>query len=257
MKKYLLYLLLILNLSVVAQDSSLVLNEDPILLFDRGNEAFKSDDFEKSIELYQAVLASNHESWELHYNLGNAYFKLGNTSRAILHFEKAKKLNPDQEDLLINLEMANLKTVDKVESKPELVISTYWDTLLNAYTIDEWGKNSIIMSFIALMIMMIFLFTKGLLRKISFFSSLFVCIISLLFFVLGHQQKSLQTSQKFAIVFSPSVTVKSAPEDDGTKIFVIHEGTKLKVLESEGDWSRISLMNGTKGWVKSNVYEGI
>ena len=99
MKGLLIYILLLLNLTAFAQDSSFVVNEDPMLLFERGNEAFKSDDLEKSIELYQAVLALNNESWELHFNLGNAYFKSGNTSRAILHYEKAKKLNPDQEDL--------------------------------------------------------------------------------------------------------------------------------------------------------------
>ena len=257
MKGLLINLVLLLNLSASAQDSAFVLNEDPMLLFDHANEAFKADEFERSIELYQSILSSDNESWELHFNLGNAYFKSGNTSRAILHYEKAKKLQPDQEDLIINLEMANLKTVDKVESKPELAISTWWNILLNAYTIDDWGKNSIIMSFAAFLIMISFLFTKGLLKKITFFTSLFVFLISLLFFVLGLQQKSLQTKQKYAIVFSPSVTVKSAPEDDGTKIFVIHEGTKLKVLGIEGDWSRIALTNGTKGWVKSSVYEGI
>jgi len=257
MKGLLLYLILLLHLTSMAQDSSQTVPDNPMLLFEQGNEAFKADDFEKSIELYQAILALNLESWEVHFNLGNAYYKSGNTARAILHYEKAKKLNPDQEDLLVNLEMANLKTVDKVESKPELVISTYWDTLLNTFTIDEWAENSIIMSFTALFLMILFLFTRGLLKKITFFTSLFVGLISVLFFVLGHQQKSLQTNQKYAIVFSPSVTVKSAPEDDGTKIFVIHEGTKLKVIKDEGDWSQISLMNGTKGWVKSSVYEGI
>lgn len=257
MKGLFIYLVLILNISVFGQDSTLASVQDPALLFERGTEAYKAEEFETCIELYQAVLALNLESWELHYNLGNAYFKSGNIPRAILHYEKAKKLNPDQEDLLINLEMANLKTIDKVESQPELVITTYWDTLLNAFTIDEWGENSIIMSFVALIIMILFLFTRGLLKKITFFTSLFIFLVSVLFFVLGHQQKSLQTNQKYAIVFSPTVTVKSAPEDDGTKIFVIHEGTKLKVMGTEGEWSRISLMNGTKGWVKSSVYEGI
>jgi len=257
MKGLTVILVLILNLSSMAQDSTFVLHEDPMMLFEQANNAFKEGELDKCIELYQAVLLSDNESWELHFNLGNAYFRSGNTSRAILHYEKAKKLNPDQEDLLINLEMANLKTVDKVESKPELAITTWWNTLLNTNTIDEWGKNSIYMSFAALLIMLVFLFTRGLFKKITFFTSLFVGFISLLFFILGQQQKSLQTKQKYAIVFSPSVTVKSAPEDDGTKIFVIHEGTKLKVIENEGDWSRIALMNGTKGWVKSTVYEGI
>ena len=257
MKRLLIYLFLLLNLASIAQDTNLVTADDPMQLFELGNEAYKANDFNKSIEFYQAILATDKESWELHFNLGNAYFKLGNTARAILHYEKAKKLNPGQEDLLINLEMANIKTVDKVESKPELVITTYWDTLLNTYTIDQWAENSIVLSFVALIIMILFLYTKGILKKIAFFTSLFVFLVSMVFFTLGYQQKSLQTDQKYAIVFSPSVTVKSSPEDDGTKIFVIHEGTKLKVLGTEGDWSRISLMNGTKGWVKSSVYEGI
>ena len=91
MKGLLINLVLLLNLSASAQDSAFVLNEDPMLLFDHANEAFKADEFERSIELYQSILSSDNESWELHFNLGNAYFKSGNTSRAILHYEKAKK----------------------------------------------------------------------------------------------------------------------------------------------------------------------
>ena len=239
------------------KDSLTVQASSSMEAFFMGNEAYKNEQFTQAIDLYRSVLNEDKESWELYYNLGNAYFKTGDIPMAILHFEKARKLNPENEDLKANLEMANTKTVDKIESKPELPVTAWWNSLLNAYTIDQWGKISIYLSFFGLSILILYLFTTGMVKRISFFIAAFFFAVSLLFFALGHQQRSLQTDQKFAIIFSPSVTVKSAPEDDGTRLFVIHEGTKIEVIKDEGGWSQVSLMNGNKGWVKTDVYVGI
>ncbi|MEQ8323249.1 MAG: tetratricopeptide repeat protein [Vicingaceae bacterium] len=239
-----------LNFSLHAQD-------DPYLLFNEGNEAYKNEELSKAIDLYNQVTALDLESWELYYNLGNAYFKSGQIPEAILSYEKARKLNPSNEDLLVNLEIANLKTVDKVEAKPELPFESWWKELLNTFTIDEWAKVSIYLSLLSFLFMIAFLLSKKIVKRIAFFTALFVFPLSTVFYYLGNRQKALQVNQKYGIVFAPSVTVKSEPEDDGTRLFVIHEGTKLEVIKDEGEWSQVSLMNGNKGWVKSEVFKGI
>ena len=230
---------------------------DNMATFEAGNELYKNDDYQGSLREYEAILSSGMESAELYFNMGNAYFKLGDLPNAILHYEKAKKLSPDDEDIRTNLEIANLKTVDKVEAKPELPIAEWWKEVLNSNLIDEWANKSIYISFVALLIMIVFLFTSGIVKRISFFTGMAVFALSIVFYFLGQQQKSLQMNNKYGIVFSPSVTVKSSPENDGTRLFVIHEGTKVEVLDNDGEWSEISLMNGNKGWILSESYKNI
>jgi len=242
----------------VSQTDTVVENaEDPNVIFFQANEAYKNDDFESSAALYLKILNEGVESAEVYFNLGNIYFKMGDMPNAILHYEKAKKLDPQDEDLLTNLQMANLKTTDKVEAKPELVINTWWKSILNIYTVDEWAKKSIYLSFIALSFLILFVITEGMIKRISFFGGIGIFGFSLLLYFMAQQQKSLQSSDQYGIIFTSSVTVKSAPEEDGTKIFVIHEGTKIRVLESSGEWSRISLMNENKGWIKTLDFKGI
>lgn len=226
-------------------------------LFRQGNEAYADEHFEKAIEFYRGVLTGNRESAELYFNMGNAYFKMGDLPNAILHYEKARKLDPADDDIKTNLDIANLKTVDKVEAKPELPFSAWWKTLLNTNLVDEWASKSIYLSFLAFAIMLIFLFTNGLVKKISFFAGAFVFAISMVFFLLGMQQRSMHENSRYGIIFSPSVTVKSAPEADGTRLFVIHEGTKIEILDEREDWTEISLMNGNKGWLKTEVFRPI
>ena len=128
---------------------------------------------------------------------------------------------------------------------------------MNSYLIDEWATYSIWISFFAMIVMIVFLFTRAVMKRIAFFSGIIIFFVSILFFFLGSQQKSSKLNSKYGIIFSPSVTVKSSPEQDGTRLFVIHEGTKVEILDTENEWTEISLMNGNKGWVKSEVYRNI
>ncbi len=227
------------------------------VLFEEGNRHYQDEKFEEAITSYQSIVDKGQESAEVYFNIGNSYFKMGDIAHAILYYEKAKMLDPRDEDIKNNLEMANLKTVDKVEAKPELPFSEWWTDILNTNLIDEWANKSIYLAYIGLFLMILFLFAKGILKKVSFFTSLIALFISIVFFFLGMQQKNIRSDSKHAIIFSGSVTVRSAPEDDGTKLFVIHEGTKVEILDVEGEWSEISLMNGNEGWVKTSVYKNI
>ena len=252
-------ILLLFNISAWSQetDSSFVEKVDNESLFNKANEAYVADDYHNSINLYMAIVNNGVESSELYFNLGNAFFKQGDIPHAILYFEKAKKIAPDDEDIRNNLGIANLKTVDKVESKPELPFTAMWMQLLNVNLIDEWGRQSIILSFIALLIMLVFLFSKNVIKKISFFVGLFIFLLSFSFYVMGELQKSQHVDSRYGIIFSSSITVKSSPENDGTKLFVIHEGTKVEILRKEGEWTQISLMNGNNGWLKSESFKDI
>ena len=82
--------------------------------FDEGNRRYREGDYAGAVELYGRILESGVESGELHYNLGNAWFRLGELGPAILHYERARRIMPRDDDLGTNLELARSLTVDQV-----------------------------------------------------------------------------------------------------------------------------------------------
>ena len=231
---------------------------NPTGVFRSANEFYSNGNYEQAIKLYKEVLSTNHESAALYFNLGNAYYKTNEFTAAILYYEKALRMNPADEDTRFNLKLANLKTVDKIEPLPELPIIKWWNSLIYANSADSWAWLCIQALFLSLLVFIIF-FTarKTLLKKLGFYMGILFLIVSVLSFTLGQQQKNQLTKQDQAIVFAPSLTVNSSPIDNGNKLFVIHEGTKVNVLDSSGDWKKISLANGNVGWVKAETLETI
>src|SRR3569832_1089815 len=91
-------------------------------LFDHGNAAYLKKDNDTAIELYEQIIAENQQSSELYFNLGNAYYQMGDFAHAILNYERAKKLAPNDEDIAVNLKFANQKTEDKIEAAPQMFL---------------------------------------------------------------------------------------------------------------------------------------
>ncbi len=222
-------------------------------LFQAGNQAYINQQYDSSIAYYEQILAQEVHSPELYFNLGNAHFKLNDIPSAILYYEKAKKFAPGDKDILNNLSMANLKTVDRVEGKPELAFETWWNSFLNYQNSDGWGKWTIVLGFLVLILLIGYLVTSGLLKKIAFFAAAFALVVMLSCWILASVTSSYVENNEYAIIFSPSVTVKSAPNQQANKLFVIHEGTKVKIEDSLDEWKKISLMNGNSGWIRDEA----
>ena len=51
--------------------------------------------------------------------------------------------------------------------------------------------------------------------------------------------------------------VKSAPSTQSEDLFILHEGTKVLVLETFNNWTKIKLSDGMIGWLESDVVEEI
>ena len=92
-------------------------------------------------------------------------------------------------------------------------------------------------------------------KKISFWAALFLLFVCLSSFLLARQGRAMMEGENFAIVVSPSVTVKSSPDDSGTDLFVIHDGTKVSVEDRLGEWKKVKLVNGSIGWVSAEAIE--
>jgi tetratricopeptide (TPR) repeat protein len=227
-------------------------------LLQKANELYTKDQFKQSIDVYNQILMTNMESPELYFNLGNAYYKTGQYTQAILNYERAKLLAPDDEDIAFNLQVANQKVVDSIQELPGLFIFRWWNSLVNSQTTDTWAVLSM-MSFIVFLIMAGFYFfaRTSEVKRITFWSGSFLILFTIFTWTFAANQKSRLVNHPFAIVVQPTVTVKSSPSEKGTNLFVIHEGLKVKITDKLGDWVEIRLADGNKGWLLTESIERI
>lgn len=216
-----------------------------------GNDAYSKGNYDSAIVYYESIINAEYESASLYYNLGNSYYKRKNLPNAILYYERSKKLEPDDSDLSFNLQLANQQITDKIEPLPVLFLTRWWNEIISSASVDSWGKWAIILSFYTMVMFVFFVLSDSiLLRKIYFWSGIFGITLMIFSFSFAVRQQSLITKENEAIVFSPSVTTKSSPDENSTNLFVIHEGTKVNILEKVNDWCKISLPDGNIGWMR-------
>ncbi len=249
MRKVLFFLLaLCLVGSVFAQDAALK----------EAEVAYTKEDYTKAIELYEGLLKSEGESAAVYYNLGNAYYKAGKIAPAILNYERCLMLNPGDNDARFNLQMARQKTVDKIESLGDFFLTKWFKSVENLASADSWGKIGIVCFLLFIGCLVLFFFSRWIrLKKIGFYLGILFLILVVFANIFGSDQKEKMTIREHAIVFAPTVTVKSSPDASGTDLFVLHEGTNVTVKSTLGEWSEIVLEDGNVGWMQSKDIETI
>jgi tetratricopeptide (TPR) repeat protein len=229
---------------------------DPKDDFTIANNLYKVGKYNEAIEYYEKIVNQNYFSFELYYNMGNTYFKLKNYPKAILYYEKAKKINSTDEELNHNLKLANTFIKDKVEEIPQLFISNFYSELVKSKKADDWAWLSIKLMFLALSGFLLFLFSSNYnLKKIGFYSAITIVLLSVLTVSFGFAQKKNEEDMSYAILMIPSCNVLASPDEKATRLFVIHEGIKLKINKKENDWIYIKLSNGNGGWIKASDVE--
>jgi tetratricopeptide (TPR) repeat protein len=227
---------------------------EPNKIFSIANDLYSQGEYQQAIENYQLILDDGYESASLYYNIGNAHYKTGNIPAAILYLEKALKSDPSNDDIRFNLKLANLKIVDKIKPLPELPFKQWWNNLVFSSNANVWGWLTIQSLFLCALLLGAFMVVRNTAaKKIFFYSGFAVIAFTLLCFTLGYQQKKIISNSKYSIVVSPTITVLSAPEQNSTKLFVIHEGTKVQELDVLPNWIKIKLANGNVGWVKEEA----
>ena len=232
-------------------------NENNLIL-DSANAAYAKADYEKAIKLYESIINKGQIAPELYFNLGNAYFKANINSYAILNYERAKKLAPNDEDILANLKLANTKTEDKIEAQPQLFLTGWKNGIVDMMSEKSWSILCIALVCAALLMFFIYVFTerKGL-KQLGFFMGSFIFILSVIVFFIAKHKYNLTIASTEAVITSPTVTVMGSPNEKGTKLFVLHEGTKVTITEPESEWTEVKIANGNVGWVPTKTIVSI
>ena len=226
---------------------------------DDADKAYQENNFVKAIELYQSVLSVEGESAAIYYNLGNSYYKSDSIAKAILNYERALILAPNDDEISFNLEMAKSKTIDKITPKSEIFIVSWFNSLTALMNESGWAQFAIFSFIILLLGLAAYIFSKKVAVKKIGFTIAVVCFIFTIFAnIFAQSQKDTLIIRNTAIVMEPTVTVRSTPNESGTELFVLHEGSKVLILDDTmNSWKEISLEDGNRGWIQTEMIEVI
>ena len=220
-------------------------------LLQKAEKAYDSKNYKEAIVNYEKLVNDGYKSYQLYFNLGNSYYRNNELGKAIYYYELARKVDPNDEDVRINLGIAAAKTIDKIDSKENFFISAVKTNLLSSFTTNSWAWLSI--GSIALASILFFIFVNSSMLFVKRISFLLSCVLVISFFItyfLGYSALQSKVENKFAIITSKEVKIMNEPTTTASSKFSLHEGTKIRVVENNGNWLLIKLDNGNEGWLK-------
>ena len=223
------------------------------------DSAYAEADYVAAIHIYEQLLSMNGESAAIYYNLGGAYYKIGEVARSILNYERALLIEPSNVDAKFNLELARAKTVDTNASVPELIFIRWFCDFAAILSADSWAKVSILCFIVLILCLSSFIFSeKHKTKKIFFIFALLSLLCTVLANVIASNQTAKLMHRESAIIMEPSVTVRSTPSSSGTELFILHEGKKVTIKDdSMTAWKEIEIEDGNIGWLPAESIERI
>lgn len=228
------------------------------------DSAYVNDDFLNAAALYQEAIDSLGPSAERYYNLGNAYYRAGLNGMAIVSYERALRLDPSNSDIKDNLEFVNSRITDRTAAQSSLFASAA-DKIASVVHPNVWAWIGLICFVVALSgVFFYFIADAVILRKIGFFGGgimLLCCIVANL---LAWRSTRNAMGSNSAVVVSPSVilsTTPRQPKDRTEEAMLLHEGTKLQILDSipgtgnDRMWYDVKVDNSHRAWISSQAIE--
>lgn len=248
------YILILIFISLITGTSvSQNTNRDK---FYQGVTYFTAGTYKEALQVWTDIYNKGYRSANLDYNIGNAYFKMNDIPLAILFYERAYLLNPADENINYNLQIARTLIVDRFQEIPELFFVKWYNFVSLFLSSNQWARISLVSFVVFLLLLSLYIYsTRYRYKVLGFWFALFFIMLSLFSFAFSERNKALVYDSHKAIITFPVVSGKSSPDKSGNDLFVLHEGTKVTVDDSVGDWLEIRLSDGNKGWVPVNSLE--
>lgn len=248
MKHLKIFLILWFLFDSVALSASSHLQE----LFREANRAYRSEKFQEALDHYNDILSQGYQSAALYFNMGNCYYRLNQIGEAVLYYEKAKKLAPRDADVQYNLELANLRVIDRVKMPSRFFLFDWWDAAKFYFSVFQLPYLVTGLFALTILVIIIRLFVKR--DRIRRWVLSFAVILGILTIFWGYifliRMTEFSTRNR-GVILTPSVTVLSAPDENSTEVFVLHEGSKVELSDQREKWVKISLPDGKTGWIAS------
>ena len=226
--------------------------------FDKGNQYYAKENYQAAISSYESVLASGKQSSELYFNLANSYYKLHKVAPAVYNYEKALLLSPNDTEIKTNLEFARKMAIDDIKVIPKVGFNKLLSDFTSKYHYDTWAWIAISFAFLFLLFFVGYYFSQKTVLKRVFFIGMFLWLLGIfLSAASGFYEKGRNANERPAIVFAEIAPVKSEPKTSSPDAFVLHEGTKVYILESIANWKKVELTDETTGWIEDSAIKEI
>lgn len=231
----------------------------PDSLWTAGVQAYSAGQWQDAAHQWEKIRGLGLESPRLYYNLGNAYFKQDNIGFAIVNYERSLKMDPSYTDARFNLQFAQSLAQDKIEAVPEFFLKTWGRHLCWLLPSDSWAVLFIVFLALTLALVLLFLLGRSVpARRTGFIAGIVSFAIALSCLGFAFWQRSDYRNADSAVVVKAVSSVKSSPDADSAKdLFILHEGTEVKLLDKIGTWHNIELADGRQGWMQSSDLEVI
>jgi tetratricopeptide (TPR) repeat protein len=242
-------LFLICFTGLAARSAEIPPRADSLVL--EGNRHYMNKEYDRAVDCYSQVINMGYIASSLYFNLGNAFFKQDNFPKAILYYEKARILDPVDEDIRQNLAIANSRIVDKIENMPEFFLKRWLNGASVLLSPDQWALVSLVIFSLSLAAFFVYLFTSNTgLKKFGFIAGVVLVALTFTGILFMNKRKQLIRHSNGAIIIAPVVNVKSSPDEQGTSVFVLHEGTRVVLMDSVQQWKEVKIPDGNKGWIQ-------
>jgi tetratricopeptide (TPR) repeat protein len=229
---------------------SVAMPEAPEALWEQANTAYTNGDYPSAIAGYDSIRRAGYASALLYYNMGNACYKDGRIGGAILNYNKALRLSPGDGNIRHNLAVANTQIRDRIDAVPEFFVKTWARRLMYSAGADGWAVRSLVFFAAALGLTLLYLLGARMnLRKAGFYGAIVLLALSIGSLTFASIQRKKIRRPDEAVVMITAAPVKSEPNTAGRDVFVLHEGTKVRLVGTVDNWCEIVLADGKQGWI--------
>ena len=244
---------LVLFASGISKASTRLSRANAEKLMTQADQFYQAKNYENAIDTYQEIIKSGFEGTSLYYNLGDAYYRDGRLGLAILYYEKALRLSPGDEDVIHNLKIANSRTVDKIDALPQFFLFQWWESLLALLSVTGWTYTAYFFYLLLLASIALYFFAKSPgVQRFSVYSGFVTVMLLIATASLLSVKVNRELNVRSAIVIEQTAAVKLSPDPTSNDAFVIHEGLKVRELNSVGDWVLIRIQDGKEGWIQQS-----
>ena len=220
-------------------------------IFSQANELYNKGSYIEAINNYKEIIKNDFHSAELYYNLGNAYYRLDSIASSVYYYEKALQLNPNDREIIDNLELINKTLVDEIDPITIPLIESILNSISNIFYFETWGYISIFFSFLIVALFLSYYFANS--SRVKRLTFVLLCISSIFMLVSlinGNKGYNNYINNEYAVIYSYETDLKTEPNYRSETLFMLHEGTKIQVLENYNNWIKIRLVNGQVGYIQ-------
>lgn len=218
--------------------------------FAKANQDYSEGRFQEAVDSYQDLVKSGQWSANLFYDLGNAWFRLGNFGEAILNYERALALDPHHPEASANLALV------RDEARALELKRTGLDRYIEAGTSAQYSMAASIAFWVALFGAARLLFSR---RRSAALVSLII-LSTVVFAGAVFALYSLESGSKgkdLAIVTGKKIEARLATADNASSVLALPPGSEIKVLSQRGDWLYAALPNDLRGWIPANAAQRV